>query len=68
MLSFLFLFTHERAHEVLADSPPVDVLLSNLIYGNKKDVGVSSFRRLSLSSGLSMPLPKDKQLWRLPTP
>ena len=21
MLSFLFLFTHERAHEVLADSP-----------------------------------------------
>ena len=27
MLSFLFLFTHERAHEVLADSPlPVDPL------------------------------------------
>ena len=49
MLSFLFL--HERAHKVLADSPPVDVPLSNLIYGNKKDVGVMSLACLSLTTG-----------------
>ena len=52
MLSFLFLFTHERAHRGAGRLSPVDVLLSNLIYGNKKDVGVSSFRRLSPVSGL----------------
>ena len=68
MLSFLFLFTHERAHEVLADSPPVDVLLSNLIYGNKKDVGVLSLRAYPCVQAVALPLSKDKQRRSLPTP
>ena len=61
MLSFLFLFNHERAHKSAGRLSPVDVLLSNLILWKQKRRGSNVSRAYPKAQAFALPLHEDKQ-------